>query len=83
MNNLVASQAVLRLWIRQKATLVGQQYLQKYHRWNCRYVAKISRENRINFHDPEDAKKAGLIFPARAAILCHYLEPVPSPGLPS
>jgi len=44
-----------------KATLVGSSTSKKYHRWSCRYVAKIKPENRINFTSPEDAKRQGYL----------------------
>jgi hypothetical protein len=44
-----------------KATLVGSSTSKKYHRWDCRYVAKIKPENRINFTSPEDAKRQGYL----------------------
>ncbi len=44
-----------------KAMLVGSSTSKKYHRWSCRYVAKIKPENRINFTSPEDAKRQGYL----------------------
>ena len=44
-----------------KATLVGSSTSKKYHRSDCRYVAKIKPENRINFTSPEDAKRQGYL----------------------
>lgn len=41
--------------------LVGSSTTKKYHRLDCRYVAKIKPENRINFTSPEDAKRQGYL----------------------
>ena len=41
--------------------LVGSSTSKKYHRMDCRYVAKIKPENRINFTSPEDAKRQGYL----------------------
>jgi hypothetical protein len=41
--------------------LVGSSTSKKYHRLDCRYVAKIKPENRINFTSPEDAKRQGYL----------------------
>ncbi len=41
--------------------LVGCSTSKKYHRLDCRYVAKIKPENRINFVSPEDAKRQGYL----------------------
>jgi hypothetical protein len=44
-----------------EATLVGSSTSKKYHRLDCRYVAKIKPENRINFTSAEDAKRQGYL----------------------
>lgn len=41
--------------------LVGSSTSKKYHRLDCRYVAKIKPENRIDFTSPEDAKRQGYL----------------------
>jgi hypothetical protein len=41
--------------------LVGSSTSKKYHRLDCRYVAKIKPENMINFASPEDAKRQGYL----------------------
>lgn len=44
-----------------RAMLVGSSTSKKYHRLDCRYVAKIKPENRVNFQSPEDAKRQGYL----------------------
>ena len=44
-----------------KAMLVGSSTSKKYHLLDCRYVAKIKPENRINFQNSEDAKRQGYL----------------------